>query len=47
MDIPVNRFKRAMDAGAASLLFPFVQDADETRRAVAYTRYPPAPQSAR
>jgi 4-hydroxy-2-oxoheptanedioate aldolase len=34
--------KRAMDAGATSLLFPFVQDADEARRAVASTRYPPA-----
>jgi 2-dehydro-3-deoxyglucarate aldolase/4-hydroxy-2-oxoheptanedioate aldolase len=34
--------KRAMDAGATSLLFPFVQDAHEARRAVAYTRYPPA-----
>ena len=34
--------KRAMDAGATSLLFPFVQNADEARRAVAYTRYPPA-----
>ena len=33
--------KRAMDAGAQSLLFPFVQNADEARRAVAYTRYPP------
>jgi 2-dehydro-3-deoxyglucarate aldolase/4-hydroxy-2-oxoheptanedioate aldolase len=33
--------KRAMDAGALSLLLPFVQNADEARRAVAYTRYPP------
>ena len=33
--------KRAMDAGATTLLFPFVQDADEARRAVAATRYPP------
>ena len=33
--------KRAMDAGATSLLFPFVQNADEARRAVASTRYPP------
>jgi 2-dehydro-3-deoxyglucarate aldolase/4-hydroxy-2-oxoheptanedioate aldolase len=33
--------KRALDAGAQSLLLPFVQDADEARRAVAYTRYPP------
>ena len=34
--------KRALDAGAQSLLLPFVQNADEARRAVAYTRYPPA-----
>src|SRR5207244_11216300 len=33
--------KRAMDAGAQSLLFPFVQSAEEARRAVASTRYPP------
>lgn len=33
--------KRAMDAGAQSLLFPFVQNADEAKRAVASTRYPP------
>lgn len=33
--------KRALDAGATTLLFPFVQDADEARRAVASTRYPP------
>ena len=29
--------KRALDAGAQTLLFPFVQNADEARRAVAYT----------
>jgi 2-dehydro-3-deoxyglucarate aldolase/4-hydroxy-2-oxoheptanedioate aldolase len=34
--------KRALDAGAQSLLFPFVQNAEEAERAVAYTRYPPA-----
>jgi len=34
--------KRVLDAGAQSLLFPFVQNADEARRAVAYTRYPEA-----
>jgi 2-dehydro-3-deoxyglucarate aldolase/4-hydroxy-2-oxoheptanedioate aldolase len=34
--------KRALDAGAQTLLLPFVQDEDEARRAVAYTRYPPA-----
>ena len=33
--------KRALDAGAQSLMFPFVQTADEARRAVASTRYPP------
>jgi 2-dehydro-3-deoxyglucarate aldolase/4-hydroxy-2-oxoheptanedioate aldolase len=33
--------KRAMDAGAQTLLFPYVQNADEARRAVASTRYPP------
>jgi 4-hydroxy-2-oxoheptanedioate aldolase len=33
--------KRALDAGAPSLLFPFVQNADEARGAVAATRYPP------
>ncbi len=34
--------KRVLDAGAQTLLVPFVQDADEARRAVAATRYPPA-----
>jgi len=34
--------KRALDAGAQTLMFPFVQNADEARRAVASTRYPPA-----
>src|SRR5260221_6406289 len=33
--------KRLLDAGACSLLFPFVQSAEEARRAVAATRYPP------
>lgn len=33
--------KRALDAGAQTLMLPFVQDADEAKRAVAYTRYPP------
>ena len=33
--------KRALDAGAHSLMFPFVQTAEEARRAVSYTRYPP------
>lgn len=33
--------KRVLDAGALTLLFPMVQNADEARRAVAATRYPP------
>lgn len=33
--------KRVLDAGATTVLFPFVQDAEEARRAVAATRYPP------
>lgn len=33
--------KRALDAGAQSLLMPMVQTADEARAAVAATRYPP------
>jgi 2-keto-3-deoxy-L-rhamnonate aldolase RhmA len=33
--------KRMLDAGAQTLLLPFVQSAEEARRAVAYTRYPP------
>ena len=33
--------KRILDAGATTLLFPFVQDEDEAARAVAATRYPP------
>ena len=33
--------KRVLDAGAATLLFPFIQNADEARQAVAATRYPP------
>jgi len=34
--------KRLLDAGARSFLVPFVQNAEEARRAVAATRYPPA-----
>lgn len=34
--------KRVLDAGAQTLLVPFVQNADEARAAVAATRYPPA-----
>jgi 2-dehydro-3-deoxyglucarate aldolase/4-hydroxy-2-oxoheptanedioate aldolase len=33
--------KRALDAGAQTLMLPFVQNAEEAKRAVAYTRYPP------
>jgi 4-hydroxy-2-oxoheptanedioate aldolase len=33
--------KRILDAGAQTLMFPFIQNAEEARRAVAYTRYPP------
>lgn len=33
--------KRVLDAGAQTLLFPWVQNADEARRAVAATRYAP------
>jgi 4-hydroxy-2-oxoheptanedioate aldolase len=33
--------KRLLDLGVQSLVVPFVQDADEARRAVAATRYPP------
>jgi len=34
--------KRYLDIGAQSLLIPYVQNADEAKAAVAYTRYPPA-----
>ncbi len=33
--------KRALDAGAQTLMLPFVQTAEEARAAVAYTHYPP------
>ena len=33
--------KRMLDAGARSLMFPYVQSAEEARRAVEATRYPP------
>jgi 4-hydroxy-2-oxoheptanedioate aldolase len=33
--------KRALDVGARSLLVPFVQSAEEARKAVAAARYPP------
>jgi len=34
-------FKRLLDVGVQTLLVPWVQNADEARRAVAATRYPP------
>lgn len=33
--------KRVLDAGARSVMFPFVQTVEEARIAVSYTRYPP------
>ena len=33
--------KRVLDAGALSLLIPYVSSAEEARAAVSYTRYPP------
>lgn len=33
--------KRVLDAGATTLMFPMIQNADEAKRAVAATRYPP------
>jgi len=33
--------KRVMDAGACTLMMPFIQTPEEARLAVAYTRYPP------
>ena len=33
--------KRAMDAGAETLMLPFIQNADEARAAVSFMRYPP------
>ena len=33
--------KRCLDIGAQTLLFPYVQNAEEARRAVGSTRYPP------
>ena len=33
--------KRVLDAGAQTLLFPFIQNAEEAARAVSATRYPP------
>ena len=38
--------KRALDIGAQTLMFPFIENGDEARRAVASTRYPTPGQSA-
>lgn len=35
------RVKQVLDAGATSLMFPFIQTAEQARAAVSYTRYPP------
>lgn len=35
------RVKQVLDAGAASVMFPFIQTAEQASRAVSYTRYPP------
>lgn len=43
--VPWNDFvtvKRVLDAGATTVMFPFVQNAEEAARAVASTRYAPA-----
>jgi 2-dehydro-3-deoxyglucarate aldolase/4-hydroxy-2-oxoheptanedioate aldolase len=34
--------KRALDAGAQTLMLPFIESADEASAAVSFTRYPPA-----
>ena len=36
----ITQVKRALDIGAQTLMFPFVQNADEAKRAVSATRYP-------
>jgi 2-keto-3-deoxy-L-rhamnonate aldolase RhmA len=33
--------KRVLDAGARTLMFPFIQTVQEARAAISYTRYPP------
>jgi 2-keto-3-deoxy-L-rhamnonate aldolase RhmA len=42
--VPWNDFvtvKRVLDTGAQTLMFPFIQNAEECRAAIAATRYPP------
>lgn len=34
-------FKRLLDIGAQTLIVPYIQNAEEARQGVAYTRYPP------
>lgn len=34
-------FKRLLDIGAQTLIVPYIQNSEEARQAVAYTRYPP------
>ncbi len=34
-------FKRLLDIGAQTLIVPYIQNAEEARQAVSYTRYPP------
>jgi 2-keto-3-deoxy-L-rhamnonate aldolase RhmA len=34
-------FKRALDLGAQTVMVPFVESAEEARRAVSYAKYPP------
>lgn len=35
------RVKQVLDGGATSVMFPFIQNVDQARAAVGYTRYPP------
>jgi 2-keto-3-deoxy-L-rhamnonate aldolase RhmA len=35
------RFKQALDLGAAGIMIPYVETADDAARAVSYLRYPP------
>lgn len=35
------RFKKALDLGAAGIMIPYIETADDAARAVSYMRYPP------
>ena len=35
------RFKKALDLGAAGIMIPYIETADDAARAVSYLRYPP------